>query len=147
LSRNSNHLTFEKKKTTETSSSMSATENTGKIQRSYIISLCLLWYMSRNFDLTPPCLVCFVPAYLYAEAPTGLVQDQPVEDSTATATGTAAADTGAAPATKSEKKNDFLDKIKHSFEKLVHPNKHKSSDADPTAEATGTAEPVNAATE
>jgi hypothetical protein len=137
LSRNSNHLTFEKKKTTETSSSMSATENTGKIQRSYIISLCLLWYMSRNFDLTPPCLVCFVPAYLYAEAPTGLVQDQPVEDSTATATGTAAADTGAAPATKSE----------HSFEKLVHPNKHKSSDAAPTAEATGTAEPVNAATE
>lgn len=103
--------------------------------------------MSRNFDLTPPCLVCFVPAYLYAEAPTGLVQDQPVEDSTATATGTAAADTGAAPATKSEKKNDFLDKIKHSFEKLVHPNKHKSSDAAPTAEATGTAEPVNAATE
>ena len=83
--------------------------------------------MSRNFNLTPPCLACFAPAFRYAEAPTGLVQDQPVEDSTATATGTAGVDTGAAPATKSEKKNDFLDKIKHSFDKLVHPNKHKSA--------------------
>lgn len=103
--------------------------------------------MSRKFNLTPPCLACFAPAFRYAEAPTGLVQDQPVEDSTATATETAGVDTGAAPATKSEKKNDFLDKIKHSFDKLVHPNKHKSSDAAPTAEATGATEPVNAATE
>ena len=127
---------------------MSATENTGKIQRSdafitvFAMGICL-----GSLDLTPPCLACFAPAFRYAEAPTGLVQDQPVEDSTATATGTAAVDTGAAPATKSEKKNDFLDKIKHSFDKLVHPNKHKSSDAAPTAEATGAAEPVNAATE
>lgn len=75
-----------------------------------------------------------------------MTQDQGVEQNAATATETTAADTGAAPATKSEKKNEFLDKIKHSFDKLVHPNKHKSSPA-ATDAAAEPAEPANAVTE
>jgi hypothetical protein len=72
-------------------------------------------------------------------------QDQAVEEPTAQVT----ADTEAAPATtKTDKKNEFFDKIKSSFGKIVRPNKNKTKAAAteaPVAEATS--EPVNAATE
>ncbi|KAG2182897.1 hypothetical protein INT44_005878 [Umbelopsis vinacea] len=68
-------------------------------------------------------------------------QDQAVEEPTAQVT----ADTGAAPAT-TNKKNEFFDKIKHSFDKIVRKSKPKAAAADaPVVEATS--EPVNAATE
>jgi hypothetical protein len=70
-------------------------------------------------------------------------QDQAVEEPAAAEV---TADSGAAPtASKAVKKNEFLDKIKNSFDKLVHPNKHKASATAPAEEAT--TEPANAATE